>query len=1621
MAKCFCHLHLHTHYSLLDGFNRIPPLVAQTKKLGMNACAITDHGNLYGAIEFYNECNKGGIKPIIGYEAYLAPGSRRDRKASQQDKAYSHLTLLAKNEIGFKNLVKLSSQAFLEGFYYHPRIDREILEAHKEGLICLSGCLAGEFNQYILKDQVPEAEKLAKWFSKVFGEDYYIELQNNGIAAQDFCTPTAADIANKLGIPLVATSDAHYLCATDALAHDVLFCINTRRKHDPRKRLYPEERMPNPYYVRSPEDMYRLFPDYQDAVARSQEIADKVDIQLDFKKRHFPVFTPPVGKTPEEFLRELCVAGMKERYGEEPSETAWKRLDHELGVINKMGFASYFLIVWDFVRFARENGIPSTARGSGCGAIVSYALYLSHVCPLEYDLLFERFLDPNRSEAPDIDIDFCQDRRELVIDYVKRKYGVESVAQIGTFGTLAAKNAMKDVGRALDVPLERVNQMCKLVPMKGAISADLSEAMQSQDFKREYDSDPQIRQMVDIALKLEGMNRNVGTHAAGVVIANGPITDYVPVQRIVRKSDGDDGDNGKGTIAVTTQWEMGIIEKVGMLKMDFLGLRNLTVLDNCVKLIKKTRNEVIDPFKFPLDDPETYKLLQRGDAKGVFQLESEGIRELLKRMKPDNIRDLIAVLALYRPGPLEGGMVDEYIECKHGRKKPEYAHPIMQEVLSETHGVMVYQEQIMRMLNRMGGIELAKAYACIKAISKKNFEIINARKADFVSGAIERNMAGEKAAEIFELIVKFGGYGFNKCVAAATEVTDAKTGELVTVGELFDTGRQITVHALGQDGRFRTRPVTDVVWNGRKPVYRLKTELGKEIVATGNHPFRTLDGWTNLESLEVGERIAAPRHLRITTAETWPRHEIITLAGLLSEGNTCHPSTLYFFGNDRVLVNDFAEAVNQFSDTVAKVYTRKDGRRLEVHANTGIDRRFKPKANRTAPAVATPTRSGAFVWALQLGMIGKKAVEKCLPAEVFQLRDADIELLLGRLWVGDGFIANNSLKVPFYATSSRRMATDVQHLLLRIGIVSRIHYKQCKYKGGLRPGFTVHILGDNAAETFLERIAPHCLGRDNAVSQLREHVATTVRNLSSKDTVPLGVRAWVDEERRARGLTWDELEQQCGVSTQEFYGTVSASKKGFRRNTIAKLATFFSSPKLASLAESEVFWDRVQSIEPVGVQDTYDLTVHEDHNFVANGLVVHNSHTAAYAQIGYQTAYLKTHFTAEYMAALLSSEIDDGNKRDMLVDHIADARKLGIEVLPPDVNRGMADFDVLNNRIIFGLTAIKGLGRGAAEEIVRARTEGGKFKDFFDFCERIDRRIVQKAAVEKMVMAGAFDTFGKRAAHFATVAKAYQAADERASDRRRGQKSFLDLFESEDDDGGTNTSQGSAYGLSDVAEWPETEKLKFEKEALDFYMSSHPLAQYDEQLRRFRTSEARDMAKAKNGTEGRLAGMITNLEVRTANKGRNAGRKYATFRIEDFTGSVRCIMWSDEYARFQSLVTADAVHLFEGTLNLAPERAEPDFQVKKVMTIDEAKSEFTKSMLIKLAYSDDEANLRKLDAVSLVLKRYRGTCPVYLSIRDANGRQVQLKLNEEFRVNPGLLKIEELEMLLGPGAVLFSR
>lgn len=776
MSGNFVHLHCHSHYSLLDGASSIGKLVNKAKEQGMNALALTDHGNLHGALEFYKKAKAAEINPIIGYEAYVAPKSRFSRgDASSSKEAAFHLTLLAKNRQGFKNLIKLASAASLEGFYFKPRIDRELLAELNEGIVCLSGCVSSEFSRAILRgSDTAEAEKqateIAQWFHGVFGDRYFIEIMNNGLEIQQLQLEGAVDIAKKVGLPLVATSDAHYADQSDAEIQDVLLCINTGKFRTDSARMKMEN---DQFYLRSPGEMYEHFQGLEDAVSRSQEIADSVDIDLELGKRHFPKYSLPPEKNADDYLREVCTLGLLERYQGNAemlvdgklSKVAQDRLDRELGVIERLGFANYFLIVWDFVRHSREQGVPNTARGSGVGAIVCYALYLSHVCPIQYDLLFERFLDENRLEAPDIDIDFCKERRTEIIQYVRDKYGEANVAQIGTFGTLAARAAIKDVGRALGIPLTRVNQITEMVPDELKIT--LSKALEKNiELKNAYDSDSEVKELLDIAMKLEGNARNVGTHAAAVVIADEPLTEYVPLGRVSGKTD------------IITQWSMNDVEEAGLLKMDFLGLRNLTILSKAVEIIRETTGEELDIHDFPLDDKASFALLQRGETKGVFQLESGGIRDLLQRMKPDHFRDIIATNALYRPGPLEGGMVDDYVAVKHGRQKAEYLHPVLEEILSETHGVMVYQEQVMRILNRLGGIELASAYTCIKAISKKKEAIIAANEAQFLKGATEKGLTEKQAQEMWDMILKFAGYGFNKSHSTAYALVAYQTAYL---------------------------------------------------------------------------------------------------------------------------------------------------------------------------------------------------------------------------------------------------------------------------------------------------------------------------------------------------------------------------------------------------------------------------------------------------------------------------------------------------------------------------------------------------------------------------------------------------------------------------------------------------------------------------------------------------------------------------------------------------------------------------------------------------------------------------------------------------------------------------
>jgi DNA polymerase-3 subunit alpha len=737
--KGFTHLHLHSQYSLLDGAVTFEGLFERCKKLGMNTVAVTDHGNMFGAVEFYTKAKAAEIKPIIGIEAYIAPGSRFDRtKTSISDAAY-HLILLAQNNAGYRNLLKLASTGYVDGFYYRPRIDKEILAECHEGLICATACLKGEVTAAVANGDMKAAKLAAESYLKIFGpERFLIEIQSHQ-GDKPHVREALIDLANELGVGLVATNDVHFLTEEDHEAHNCLCAISTgKHADDPDRMIYPPD-----VYLKSDTEMRTLFPEAPQACDNTLAIAERCNVELDLGTRHAPRFTPPDSSTPEDYLTRLCLAGVKNRYGEMTPQIK-ERLDRELQVIQSKGFASYFLIVWDFCSHAREHHIPLGARGSGVGTLVGYCLGLCDVDPIRYDLLFERFMDPARNEMPDIDIDMCQVHRQEIIDYVRTKYG--QVAQIITFGTMKAKAVIRDVCRVLAVPLAEADRLAKLVPF--SLDMTLDKALETEpQLKQAYDTNELTRKVIDIGRKLEGLARHASVHAAGVVIADEPLTNFVPLYK------------APGTEDIITQYEGPIVEKVGLLKMDFLGLKTLSVLEKARQLVRQKHGVDIDLEKLDLTDPKTFKIFADGKTKGVFQFESGGMQDLLMKMKPDRIEDLIAANALYRPGPMI--LIPDYIDRKHGTKW-SLPHPIMTEILQETYGVMTYQEQVMRICNRLGDIPLRDAYTLIKAISKKKVSIIQKEKERFLGGCVNKGLRKEEAEQIFELIERFAGYGFNK-------------------------------------------------------------------------------------------------------------------------------------------------------------------------------------------------------------------------------------------------------------------------------------------------------------------------------------------------------------------------------------------------------------------------------------------------------------------------------------------------------------------------------------------------------------------------------------------------------------------------------------------------------------------------------------------------------------------------------------------------------------------------------------------------------------------------------------------------------------------------------------------
>lgn len=1224
----------------------------------MDSVAVTDHGNMYGVVELLKESKEAGVKPIVGIEAYVAPGSRLVKeKGGTSGKEHSfHLTLLAQTGEGVRNLMRLSSKSFLEGFYYKPRIDKEILKLHSEGVICLSGCVASEFSDHLLYGNTEEAEKLADWYRDVFGDRFFIEIQDNGIQIQKDHMGPAVDLANKMGIPLVATSDAHYLHQSDAEAHDALLCINTRRTiNDPNRMKFGT----NQFHIRSPQEMLTAMPRHAEAIGMSQSIADTVEEyypSLNFGKRCYPSFETP-GETPASMLRRLCEEGLS-RYPVVTDEIR-KRLDRELAVIEAMGFSSYFLIVWDFVRYAREQGIPCSARGSGCGAIVSYCLWISHIEPLENKLLFERFLDPNRSEAPDIDIDICQDRRQEVIDYVKRKYGEDKVCQIGTFGTLGAKSAIKDVGFIMGMPTADYEAISAMVP-KG-VNVTITDAInQNPKLKEAIEEKPEVKKMIDLALKVEGSIKSAGTHAAGVVITPVPLIDLVPLQKLT-------GSEKKRDV-VSTQWDMGDVEKAGLLKMDFLGLRNLTILDSAIK-IANSRGKNIDIEKIPLDDPKTFQLLKDGKTKGVFQLESPGMRDLLGKMQPDKFGDISAILALFRPGPLGGGMVDAYINRKHGVEKWEDPHPMITSILKDTYSVLVYQESCMQIMNQLGGVDLNKAYTIIKAISKKKYEDIEKGRSEFVDGCEKNGLARPIANDIYDKIVLFGGYAFNGCIKSDSVIFNYDTGERHTIGDICEKDLRFRVSTINDKGLIEPKMIRNAFYSGTKKTVLVRTVSGKEIEATECHKFMTIDGWTEAKNLYIGSMIAA----------------------------------------------------------------------------NGSD------------------------------------------------------------------------------TSS---------------------------------------------------------------------------------------------------------------------------------------------------------WDKIVEIKETGEHETCDLEIDDNHNFLANGLFVHNSHSAAYALIAYRTAYMKAHHPTEFFAALLTSEIG-GSKQDVLPSHIDDARKFGVVIHPPNANKGGSRFEVADDwEIYFGLASVKSVGEGSVASVISSRGDG------YDSIDSVvSRADLTESQVNSMILAGAFDCLGKKRSQLLAMTK-----DAVASHKKSKKKKIQPLFDIEID-------------YPDIPELPEDILLEAEKRTLGYYVSGHPLKFLESIMRPVSSDDISDVVGITERQDVVLAGMVGEIETKQIRSQRSEHTTMARFRFEDLTGSIQTVVWPSDYAEMKDL-REGLPCVLKGYVQRRKSSGEEDqgqeteFYAKELITLDMI-GNMAKGVV---AVGD----FRKIHAAAL---KSKGRIPLFVEIPVDQGRivlQTQHKVDFPRMVGAGI-------------------
>lgn len=1627
----FAHLHQHTAYSLLDGAARIKDLISWVKEVTPEnpTIAITDHGNMHGVIEFYKTASSMEVKPIIGVEAYVTAGSRFEKKkgSSKIDGGYFHLTLLAKDFKGYQNLCKLTSKGWIEGFYSKPRVDHELLKEHSEGVIAMSGCLGAQIPRMLLDVDFATGEAMLQNYLEIYKDNFFIELQNHIpenlqdaepklkelVEQQGKLNPMLKELANKYGLGMVATNDGHYVKKEDAKAHEALLAIQTKTTlSDPKRFKFPCEE----FYVKTPTEMAKAIPEaeYPSALANTMTVADMCNVELPIgnkKVYQMPEISIPEGRTLAEQLRVQTYEGLLQRYrviteefygnylsctqnqptksfGETLLEIArlgeknripkaesdnfdtyqyphleqfkenskktgtdeealgvLERAEYELGVIIAMGFPDYFLIVADFINWAKNQGIAvGPGRGSGAGSIVAYALGITNIDPLEFDLLFERFLNPERVSMPDFDIDFSDVRRGEVIDYVRRKYGDEKVAHIATFGTMASKAAIKDAARVLEAPYADADAAAKLIPVVFGRSTPIAKAMtEVKELKDLYDG--VAKEFMDVAMTLEGLTRHASVHAAGVIIARKPIQELAPVF--------------KSSDVTVCQYDMSSIEDLGFLKMDFLGLRTLSLIEAAVKIVKESREIELNPDEFPANDPETMALLGQGKAAGVFQFEGGGMVDTLKRLKPNHIEDLIAVSALYRPGPMEN--IPTYIRRHHGTEKVQYkefpnAERFLKPILEKTYGIPVYQEQIMQIAQAVAGYSLGEA----------------------------------------DLL--------RRCLSGSTQVIDTKTGKLTTLKDIAKKptkwqGCKLFSLDLNNQ-KITTAPITEVHPNGIKGVWEVITKTNRKIRATDNHLFYTLLGWQKLKDFKVGDSIALAKTLPIKNTSNISEDQIKIAAYLIGDGYlpTESPSGSYFCNTDLTLITDFNECVeNLFGKPAPVDFQYRVNRKPVGYARVGFISNFNKWVDKYLKRAL--------------------AKDKEIPSWVYQLSKEQLQLFLGTLWSTDGSF-DTSIGHTDYTSTSIKLIQQIQHLLLRLGIVALFNQKNSTYKNKPHVSYRAQITGRDDVIKFYELIQPYLSQAKQAKAEVCYEKILPKAKQHSKHSIPPQVIIVIAEAKKVSCMTWDEIDRAVGAKRGSMSGGLNFQAEPTRylsRHRVYNFAKAFQDERLESIAKSEIFWDKIASIEYIGKEEVFDLSIEGTHNFVANDFIVHNcmgkkkvdemekqrvtflkgsaknnipkdeaegifnllekfanygfnrSHAAAYGALSYQTAYLKTHYPTEFTAALLTVERANSDK---VAEYVTAAKSIAVSVLSPDINESGSDFTPVGQVVRFGLYGIKNVGDSAVEHILSERRKEGKFKSLHEFCQRVDGKIINKRAVEHLIKAGAFDDFDERHIMLAN----YEAALKWGSAQRE-------------------QSQGGQLGLFAVEEvQPPTlipaetlgklELLKMEKDALGLYISDHPMNSYPG-LVDSASCKLEDLEEwyKTNAVKGKARALLAGIMQNVVKRSTKSGKMMARFELTDTNSSRELLVFSRVYEEVVTKLAEDVPVVV--VIEISPEgEGSWRFVVEKLIRWD-TKADLPEIAIIEFALA--EASNENLEKLRSHIDGSLGVTPLHLKVTTPEG------------------------------------